>query len=375
MNNLIFKISAFSLMLISLTTNAQVYSNKEVGKKNATLADSLKNAEYPYALPIWGQKATSKGFNLPYSAGLGINYLWQQSDLIINNLQVGFNNGTMYNLDQIVRFDKAISTASAVNVRPDVWLLPFLNVYGILAKAKTSTEVGYGIYIPDSTGNYNQIIALNSKANFDVTSFGFGLTPTVGVGGGWIAMDMNFTWSDVSALEKPAFAFVFGPRFGKTFKMKQPEQNIAVWVGGFRLNLKSETTGTVSLSEVLPIDEAGTKIENGYIKVDESQQQVNTWWNGLSNAQQNNPVNKAKYEAANNALQLAGQVLDGASSALSTASTSTIHYSLDKRPKDKWNFIVGSQFQLNKHFMVRAEAGFLASRSQFIGGLQYRFGL
>jgi long-subunit fatty acid transport protein len=53
----------------------------------------------------------------------------------------------------------------------------------------------------------------------------------------------------------------------------------------------------------------------------------------------------------------------------------TVQYSLNKRPKDMWNFIVGSQYQLNKHWMLRAEYGFLGSRQQFIGGLQYRFGL
>jgi hypothetical protein len=43
--------------------------------------------------------------------------------------------------------------------------------------------------------------------------------------------------------------------------------------------------------------------------------------------------------------------------------------------KDMWNFILGSQYQINKHYMIRTEFGFLASRVQFIGGLQYRFGL
>jgi hypothetical protein len=40
-----------------------------------------------------------------------------------------------------------------------------------------------------------------------------------------------------------------------------------------------------------------------------------------------------------------------------------------------WNFLVGSQFQLNKHWMLRAEVGFMGSRQQFISGIQYRFGL
>lgn len=111
------------------------------------------------------------------------------------------------------------------------------------------------------------------------------------------------------------------------------------------------------------------------MKVEDSQQQIDQWWNGLSELEQNNPLNEAKYDRANQSLETAGQLLDGASSAVNNLTTSTIQYSLDKRPKDKWNFIVGSQYQINKHWMIRGEFGFLGSRQQFIGGLQYRFGL
>lgn len=31
--------------------------------------------------------------------------------------------------------------------------------------------------------------------------------------------------------------------------------------------------------------------------------------------------------------------------------------------------------KLNKHFMLRAEYGFMGSRQKFMTGLQYRFGL
>ncbi len=376
-NSMKFLVSIVFIILFFTASQlqAQVSADKVVGKKNMSIADSIKNSDYPYILPIWGQKVTNKGFELPYSAGLGINYLWQQSDLIIENLQVGFNNGPMYDLDNIVRFDNAQSTASAINIRPDIWVLPFLNVYGIIAKSTPSTDVGYGIYIPDSSGNYNQILSTQTTANFDATSFGFGITPTIGVGGGWIALDMNFTWSDIDALDKPAFAFVFGPRFGKTFRFKKPEQNVAIWVGGFRLNLNSGTNGSLNLSDVIDSENIGANLDDAYMKVEDSQQQIDQWWNGLSELEQNNPLNEAKYDRANQSLETAGQLLDGASSAVNNLTTSTIQYSLDKRPKDKWNFIVGSQYQINKHWMIRGEFGFLGSRQQFIGGLQYRFGL
>lgn len=368
-------LALFVTIFSSVTLFGQVYSNKEVGKKNAAAIDSLKKSEYPYALPIWGAKATKLGFNLPYSAGLGVNYIWQESDLIIENLKIGFNNGPLVDLDEVVRFNSAVSEASGVNIRPDIWLFPFLNVYGIFAQAKPSTAVGFGIYAPDADGNWTEVISLDSKANFDATSFGFGLTPTIGIGGGWMALDMNFTWNDIAELEKPAFAFVFGPRFGKSFKLKKPESNIALWVGGFRLKLNTGTSGSLQLNEIIETDGLQAKVDDGIQTVDEKQQQVNAWWDGLSSIEQNNPVNVAKYETANRALERAGDFLYGLDEALNDEDYATVQYSLDKRPKDMWNFIIGSQYQYNKHWMVRFEYGFLGSRNQVIAGLQYRFGL
>ncbi len=362
-------------LLTSLTLHAQVYSNKEVGKKNAEAIDSLKQSDYPYALPIWGDKATKLGFNLPYSAGLGVNYIWQKSDLIIENLKVGFNHGPMQDLSEVIRFDNAVSEASGVNIRPDIWLFPFLNVYGIFAQASPSTTVDFGVYVPDADGNWNNVLSLNSKASFEATTMGFGLTPTVGIGGGWMALDMNFTWNDIAELDKPAFAFVFGPRFGKSFKLKKPESNVAIWVGGFRLKLNTGTEGSVQMSDVIDTDGLQARVDNGIQKVGDIHQQVDTWWEGLTPAEQKNPINVAKYETANRALERAGNFLTGLDQALNDEDHATVQYSLDKRPKDMWNFIVGSQYQYNKHWMVRFEYGFLGSRNQIIAGLQYRFGL
>jgi len=370
------KISLFiALCVYGSATFAQYTTDKVVWKKQQSVLDSLKTADYPYLLPIWGKKVTQKGFKLPKSAGLSVQYLWQQSDIIINNLQVGFNNGPKYNLDQVVRFDKAQTTTNGVNIRPDIWILPFLNVYAVFAKSKTSTAINAGVWIPDSS-TWNKITTIDTKANFDATTFGFGFTPTIGVGGFFLALDMNMTWSDINELEKPAFAFVFGPRIGKNITWaNHPEKSLAIWAGGFRVKLNTGTSGSLSTAELFPVDEWGKKLDTGYTRVAESQQKVDAWWNGLTPVEQKNPVNIAKHETANAALEKTGQILDAASQAVSNAGNSSVQYSLDKKPKDMWNFIIGTQFQLNRSWMIRAEYGFLGSRSQFIGGLQYRFNL
>jgi hypothetical protein len=367
-----FVITLAMSVMFCVQSFGQVYADIDYKK---LAGEAVEANRYPYILPIWGAKATQRGFQLPYSAGLGVNYLWQESDMIIENLQVGFNNGPMYGLDEVIRFDDATAAAKAVNFRPDIWLFPFLNVYGIFAKAKTSTSIEAGLWLPDASNNWSQVTALSTKAEFDATSVGFGLTPTLGISGAWLALDMNVAWTDVSALSKPVFTFIFGPRLGKTIKFKHPDRNIAWWVGGFRVKFTSETNGSLNLSDVLSPVGLQDKVDQGLSKVSDAETQVENWWNGLSPAEKTDPGNVARYNTANRALETTGNLLSAVDGALSNASTATVQYSLDKAPKDMWNFIVGSQFQLNKHWMLRGEFGFMGSRQQFIGGIQYRFGL
>lgn len=362
-------------LLIYRETTAQYTTDKIVGQKpkNLSLADSLKHETYPYILPIWGQKVISKGFDLPFPMGLSAQYVYQKSDILIDNLQVGFNNGPKRNCDDLIRFDNATATTNGANIRPDFWIFPFLNVYGILAKSHNTTAVQCGVWIPDSSNSWKKIADISTKADFDATTIGFGATPTFGIGGFFLALDMNFSWSDIEQLDKPAYIFILGPRIGKNFKFKG-EQSLAIWTGGFRVHMNSGTSGSLPLSDLFPTSDWNKRIDSGYIKVANSQQQVNAWWNSLSPRDQQNPVNKARYATANTALEKAGQLLDGAAEAANTLGNSSVQYSLDKRPKDKWNFLIGAQYQLNKHFMARVEYGFLSSRKQLIAGLQYRFG-
>ena len=372
----IMRLFCLVLLFTSLGAQAQVFSNKEVSKKRQGVADSLKAAPYPYDLPIWGAKAQQKGYNLPYSAGLSVQYFQQTSAILINNLQVGFNNQELYNLDGLVRFNNSEARATAFTFRPDIWIFPFLNVYGILGSASASTDVNFGLWLPDSNGVSQNVFNTGTNISFQTVTAGFGITPTIGVAGGFLALDMNFTWTEVPQLEDPAFTFVFGPRFGKNFNFGRPEQSAAVWVGGFRASIRSNTSGSIPVSDIAPSDgNLQDRVDEGKVAVETYSQQVEAWWNGLSPAQQANPINQAKYNRSTALLGRAANVLDAFESALNAAGSSTVQYQMDKKLQDAWNFIVGGQYQYNKHWMIRAEFGFLGSRTQGLVGLQYRFGL
>ncbi|MEN8249089.1 MAG: hypothetical protein ABFS32_09160 [Bacteroidota bacterium] len=354
------------LLVLSTGTIAQVYSNLEKEKNDST--------EYQYILPILGEKAHASGFDLPYSAGIGANYIWQKSDIVISNVNIGFNNGEMYDIDELVRFNTVGSESMGINVRPDIWLFPFLNVYGIMARAHSTTNVDVGVWIP-RLDTSEEIFSIQTNPEFQTTTFGFGITPTAGFLGGWLALDMNMTWTDVDALDKSVFTFIFDPRIGKTFNLKKKESNLSFWVGGFRLKVNRDTKGNLAFNEIFNTDEIYSKIDIGYQKVGEAQTELDNWWDGLTPIEQKNPANIAKRATNQTKLNVAGQVLASAENAANTADNSTIQYKLDKKQKSMWNFMVGTQYQLNKHFMVRGEYGFLTSRQHVLIGLQYRFGL
>ena len=302
-------------LMTSEMTYAQVYADLKKEKP--------EDPDYPYLLPIWGQKAKDKGFELPYSAGIGVNYLWQNSDLIINNVSIGFNGGELYNVDELIQFNSTSAESWGINIRPDVWVLPFLNVYGIFARSESKTNVDVSIYIPRIESS-EELFSIQTSPEFSSQTTGIGLTPTMGFFGGWLALDMNFTWTDVDKQEKPVFAFIFDPRIGKTFQFRKPHRNISFWVGGFRVKVNRDTQGSLPLGDALPIAEWEAKKATGQEKVGEAQVELDQWWEGLTPVEQSNPVNKVKRETNQAKLNLAGRVLNSADNAVDNAGNSTL---------------------------------------------------
>ena len=74
------------------------------------------------------------------------------------------------------------------------------------------------------------------------------------------------------------------------------------------LNFHLRQADQLNLSELFSTDELQVKVDQGFIRVEEAQSNVNTWWEDLSPTEQRNPVNVAKYETANRTIQTAGEL-------------------------------------------------------------------
>jgi len=336
-------LALLGLFLFSYQTQAQYVSTK-IKTKHQEYTDSLKQVEYNYIFPILGQGAYKKGFDIPYPAGAMANYMWMDQGLLIDNLQLGLKTDDrdipLTEVD-FVDFGKNTNTSYTVNVRPDLWVLPFLNVYGIFGYGESHTEV-----------NLLAPVELKSVVDQSIRTAGFGIMGAGGIGPVWISVDANWTWNKPELLDKAVRVNVLGIRFGHTFVFEnKPESNIAVWAGAMSVKMGADTKGEIKLKDALP-DETW----------DRRDEIVTDYWDWYNN------------EAGAGQKIIADEILTPIVDRLEAADgDSIIRYGIDKQVKERWNGLIGIQYQYNKHWMLRSEGGVIGDRKSFLISLNYRF--
>lgn len=320
------------------------YANTKIKSKHEMYTDSLKQVEYNYIFPILGQGAYRKGFDIPYPVGLMGNYMWMKQNLIFDNMQLGLKTD---NVDipltpvDFIEFGENLNTSYAYNVRPDIWILPFLNVYGIFGGGQSKTEVNLTAPFP-----------LYSKVEQGLSTAGFGVMAAGGIGPVWFSVDANWTWSKPQLLDKPVRVNVLGIRAGHTFVFKnKPDRNFALWVGAMSMQMNTETSGEIKLIDALP-PEAWERKEEIVLNYYD-------WYE--------NEATPPQKVVADRVLTPIVERIDAAD------GESIIRYGMDKQVQDRWNGTVGGQFQLNKRWMFRSEAGLIGNRKSFLISVNYRF--
>ncbi len=300
--------------------------------------DSLKQMEYPYLFPLLGKKAYKRGYDLPYAWGVSGIYFSQRQEILIDHTLIGFNGSEMVDVSNIINFGPTIATTNAYTVRPDVWVLPFLNLYGVLGGGTSETDV-----------TLLEPISLETKQQFGVSSFGLGATLAGAIGPIFLVWDNNYNFADVEVVVEPVPAFNSSFRLGHNLRNPtKPDRMLSVWVGTFYQVIQNDTEGSIPLQDIFPNIGSGNALDH-----------LNEWAATLPPAQRvvvNQIINKLEDIAAG--LDPADAVVD---------------YKLDKRVAAPFNIILGAQYQFNKNWMLRTELGVFGKRSQFLLNLNYRF--
>jgi hypothetical protein len=306
---------------------------------------------YPYIMPILGSKAHEKGIKLPFPVGVMFNALTGTQSLTLSDVSLGFGRFSnpegpeLIDLSEVVTFEKVEAQTNTFNLRVDTWLLPFLNVYGIVGQT-SKADINVRLIEP---------IPLEVTTEVSGTYLGFGAMVAGALGPVFFSLDANRTFSFNPRLDDPAKVTIAGFRTGPIFRFpKNPDMNVTLWAGAMYTNFNGDTSGRIRALDLGP---------NAPEKIDELRGDLDNWYNNLS------PIEQTIFENLYNRLD------NGLSGLKEGVEDGYLEYAFNKSIDNPWNMVIGAQWQINYRWQIRAEAQFLGDRTAGLFSLNYRFGV
>ena len=324
---------------------------------NSTTAqqiDSIQKpkGEYPYVLPILGQKVYDRGYDLPLPFNVSVGTVFNKQGIVLDQFQLAFTqNDAVADFEQfqpiadLVEFGPSDGRVNTLFARGEASVFPFLNV-----------GLYYGKVWGKQTIRLNAPVEITSDTDINGVYYGFNLIGFAPVGPIILQADYSRSWTTNDRLDKPVNVNVSGMRAIKRFiNKKNPEKYLAVWGGAQYQNLEGQTSGNINLGKALNITE---ETINGFESAWDDYT-MSPAWDELTLAE------KAKQTTAYN-LTLAG---------LNAVDDTTVHYKFNKSLEYPWSMLLGFQYAFNNRWSVRAEYSFLRSKQQLFANLVYYFGI
>ncbi|MGL6315705.1 hypothetical protein [Vibrio sp. WXL103] len=201
--------------------------------------------------PIWGEEARARGYALPKPYGLSLSYMDMSNPITVNNVGLTGSGASGALLEAIdINAPNAQFKGSNITLRGDVWIFPFLNVYGILGHTKgTSTaqieSVGCsGTWLCDNIFVDDIEVDVPFTLDMDGNTYGIGTTIAGGVGNWFALIDMNYTYTDINAIDGNIKTFVAAPRFGHRWEYDGGRE-LRVFVGAMYQDVQQYLSGSI----------------------------------------------------------------------------------------------------------------------------------
>jgi len=185
-------------------------------------------------------EAAERGYDLPLPLGIGVNYYREQQPFHIKDLQIS-RRGDLVSVKDFVELDRVDTTQWNAIARADVWLFPFLNLYGIAGHTSGKMEGVVGLPAIPILDIPAQELPLNIA--YEGPTFGGGAT----LAGGakisergaltlFVVADLNYTVTDLDFTDERLFtdtkaeALVFSARIGLRRKISE-RLHLGIWAG------------------------------------------------------------------------------------------------------------------------------------------------
>lgn len=168
-------------------------------------------------LPFLGKAACELGYVLPRPFGVSLGYMHQDQPFDVGGIYV---NGFDVKTPNIAVVDEVQNEETTYNLRADVWILPFWNVYGILAKTSGRAVGPLMINIepvfPILCGLPGNECMVDTEFRIDYKAdvYGFGTTVAGGYKDFFGMIDYNRTTADLDISLTDAKATVISSRIG-----------------------------------------------------------------------------------------------------------------------------------------------------------------
>jgi len=169
--------------------------------------------------------------SLPIPCGIGINYYYQRQGYDVSRIKLTPDISQMIpinpgDLDVKSRINEA-------NLKLDVWVLPFLNLFAIVGRVEENTKVN-NIPFPQMSS-----VVYKDEGNL----YGGGATLVYGIKHFWASLTVADSYADLNKSDSWIQAFVLTPKVGARIDTPWPGKGLNVWVGGTFQKAEEEHSG------------------------------------------------------------------------------------------------------------------------------------
>jgi hypothetical protein len=158
--------------------------------------------EEPRILPFLGEEARKRGYELPEPFGVGLVYYKLVRDIEVTDLRLSRDGGPLTSVSQFANLGSSTDVDN-INVKLDAWLLPFLNVYGIVGKIWNKSDTTISLTLPPVVpGGAGRALQTTVPTSIEGTVKGLGITVAGGYESFFGALDANVAKADLGFDER-----------------------------------------------------------------------------------------------------------------------------------------------------------------------------
>jgi len=168
----------------------------------SALAQPAFAQEEARMLPFLGEEARKRGYELPDPFGVGLVYYKLIRDVEVTDLRLGRNGAPPTSVSRYADLGSSTDVDN-VNIKLDAWLLPFLNVYGIVGKVWNESQTHVDVTLPPlAPGGPGRNWQTTLPTKIEGTVKGLGVTLAGGVESFFGALDVNWVKANLGFAEE-----------------------------------------------------------------------------------------------------------------------------------------------------------------------------